>query len=235
MYHNRFLKIKTSKELLGFYRKMSTSNNKNKDIMNLTKEDFWLFFKIYYKKVTNKVFIKSEEALQNLKPLALYFLKENEFCNCINLETNNSKPSLKKGLLIVGKVGNGKTTYMKVIREILKRTKNKTFVVKNCKQIVLEFESCNNQNDKAAFYNKYTRGVIMFDDIGSENKASNFGIVNVIKEILSIRYEKQLLTHGTSNLTLENIREKYDMRTEDRFYDMFNIVRFEGRSMRGLS
>lgn len=234
MKKTRISHTKSSKELLRILQlDLAQSKTYKKVTMNLSKELFWSLFKENYKIIKRKAFKLSPDAVNNLKPLALYFLQDKKFLDSKNLDAENSKPSLEKGLLLTGKVGNGKTSFMEAIKNVLSATGNKTFFIKNCKQIVLEFESCNNQNDKKYFYEQYLRGVILFDDLGSENKASNFGIVDVVKEILFLRDERQLLTHATTNLSISDLGERYDMRIEDRIYDMFNIINFQGKSMRG--
>jgi len=76
----------------------------------------------------------------------------------------------------------------------------------------------------------------MFDDLGSEIKASNYGKEDIFSRILELRYnefiKKGTKTYITSNLSFEDIKERYGVRVYDRCYQMFNQLELNGKSRR---
>jgi len=91
-----------------------------------------------------------------------------------------------------------------------------------------------------------------FDDIKTERHASNYGKVNLFKDILENRYNNRVQivkgvtkinkTFGTCNykegyegnteVALEEFGEMYGGRIYDRLFEMFNIIEFKGKSFR---
>jgi DNA replication protein DnaC len=74
---------------------------------------------------------------------------------------------------------------------------------------------------------------LFIDDIGSEPVYSHFGnSANIIGEIIIRRYEKGSLTHGTSNLSTDELKQLYGIRVYDRMREMFNDIIIKGESRR---
>lgn len=76
-------------------------------------------------------------------------------------------------------------------------------------------------------------GVIMIDDIGTESVSFNYGErVNAFFELVDYaeRFGKFLVI--TSNLTKQEIIEKYGERTLDRLRKLCRLVQFKGESLR---
>jgi DNA replication protein DnaC len=73
----------------------------------ISKSQLWnMFLKTFYKKYGYH-FIENEETIMNIKILFYYFLKDEEFFKCENLRGDLTKPSFKKGVLIIGGYGLG--------------------------------------------------------------------------------------------------------------------------------
>lgn len=209
----------------------------------ISKEWLWKNFLVNYKELNGKDFIQTDETLENIKAIMYYFLKDDNFFFCKNVNPL-SKPSFEKGLLIVGSYGNGKTSVMTAIEKTLKGIKGYNFKTYNTKEVVKMFESITVESElsKRDFDNKMNYGIKMFDDLKSERDASNFGKVNLLAEILEIRYLNKKLTYATMNFkqgfegdlekAVDEIAEKYGDRVYDRVYEMFNIIEFKGKSFR---
>ncbi|MCG8213581.1 hypothetical protein J2Q11_12365 [Tenacibaculum finnmarkense genomovar finnmarkense] len=207
---------------------------------------FSKFVKEYF--IQNKrKYILEGDYLNNLKPIFFYFLGDFEnFIKCKNVLNNDDcVPSLDKGLLIVGDFGNGKTSTMEAFAEILKRTKKK-FKVIGTKEAVTKFSFLKNDNEgQEKFYKELINRSYLFDDLLKEDKASSYGKVNLIEQVLEEKQRKKVLTHATLNYkivdgetirdietAIEQLGDSYGGYLYDRVFSMFNIIEFKGGSLR---
>lgn len=227
---------------LVFNKKKSVSQK----VMNLTnkfsKNKMWkMFLHTFYKKYGYD-FIRNEKTIQNIKILFYYFLQDEEFFKCENLRGDISQPSFQKGLLIIGGYGLGKTDYFAIFEEIFKYYSDLRFKCYTAESLVLKYEHCTSAVEKDYFFKDVSRPKMFIDDLASERFASNYGKVDVIKDVLSNRYNKRLLTYASCNYTnsdqcskktLEDLGSHYGPRIYDRFFEMFNIIEFKGKSYRG--
>lgn len=217
-------------------QKKAMKSNKNYDKGQLWKKFLKKFYEIHAKH-----FKQDEEAIKNIKVLFHYFLQEKEFFECENLRHDISEPSFGKGLLIIGGYGLGKTDFFKVFEAIFNDYPDLRFKFFTAKGLVRDFEKCQTPLDKEHFFKNTERKQIFIDDINSESKASNYGKRDVIEEILYNRYDYRLRTFVTCNYTtpdncalrtLEDLGKRYGGRIYDRFFEMFNIIEFKGKSLR---
>jgi len=228
-----------SEEAIKYLKNIGVNKYINKK--QITKD--WLFkeFDKEYFRQNNVRYSRTKESLENIKPLIYYFIGDIEnFKKCINV-SSLSKQSFNKGLLIIGGYGNGKTSVMKTIENVLKKT-NITFKGYPANDVITMYEACQNANEKDVFYKKMNNGTRYFDDILTERIASNYGKNNLFKDIFEIRYEKKMRTYVTCNYKdntsddlkagLHQFGEKYGSRVYDRLFSMFNIIEFKGRSFR---
>lgn len=152
----------------------------------------------------------------------------------------------KKGLLICGNVGTGKTLSMNVMLKIFKN-----FQIVNTRYIVRDYfatkppASIIDLYGRDSFY-RNPAGVmdrnrpktICFDDFGLENvNVKNFGNEqNILEEIILDRYDEfrkcGMLTLATTNLSAKMIEETYGGRVRDRLREMMNYVTLTGESKR---
>ena len=76
----------------------------------------------------------------------------------------------------------------------------------------------------------------MFDDLGAEREASNYGKEDIFIRILEFRYEefkhREIKTFITTNYTLQDVKKRYGIRVYDRFKEMFNFIELDGESRR---
>lgn len=209
---------------------------------SITAKQLWELFKENFQEVNGRPFIKIDGiTIKNLEPLIYYFSKDKRFFECENL-LNISEPSFDKGLLIIGNFGNGKTSAMKVFEKIFKGIVGIGFKGFSANEVVTMFEKCSNEMARDEFDKTMWRGTRYFDDLKTERIASNFGKVNIFKEIIEERYNRKSKTYLTCNFkkdfpndidkALDEFEDKYEGRVYDRLFEMFNIIEFKGKSFR---
>lgn len=152
-------------------------------------------------------------------------------------EAEKRSLDLKKGILLSGPIGAGKSTIMALIKYFFQPTKQ--YQIKSTRDIAFEFE-----NEGYKVINRYSKNplnlsytspvtnIFCFDDLGIEQPQKHFGNeCNVMAEILLSRYDlfisKGIPTHLTTNLSASEIEEKYGNRIRSRMREMFNLVAFD--------
>lgn len=151
--------------------------------------------------------------------------------------------SLKKGLLLCGSVGTGKTTLMKAFRF----NKRRSFTVVSSRFIASKYAS-NGSNvideysgsllissSIETFYQ--TEIGVCIDDLGTEESKKNYGNQsNVLAEIILNRYDNSQIpwhyTHITTNLNATEIEQLYGTRVRSRLREMFNLIPMTGEDRR---
>jgi len=168
--------------------------------------------------------------LNNLEFLILYAIEDNK-------EAVKRKLDLRKGILLTGSIGCGKTSLMSLVKYFFQP--GKQYQIKSTRDISFEFEK-----DGYKVINRYSKNppnlsyinpvpnIFCFDDLGIEQTQKYFGNeCNVMAEILLSRYDlfisKGIPTHLTTNLSASEIVEKYGNRVRSRMREMFNVVAFE--------
>ena len=142
---------------------------------------------------------------------------------------------LKKGILLSGPIGCGKTTFFHLMRNM--PTERKNFMMISTRQVVSEF-----MQSGFEVLATYSRGNLhteqrvpkhwCFDDLGTEATSKYFGNeCNVMAEILLTRYdlykEKGVITHITTNLTASEIQNMYGNRVRSRMREIFNLFGYK--------
>ena len=132
----------------------------------------------------------------------------------------------KKGLMIIGPPGVGKTVItMKVIPMILHIS---------YKRILSCFQSTELVNRKAYEDVMHYRNIVI-DDVGIEGVFNDFGNPHVVfSEIVDAIEKRGVLLIATSNLTIEEIKAKYGLRTYDRLRAHMTVVVSKEKSVRGI-
>ena len=171
-----------------------------------------------------------EENKTVIQALLKYFTGNPDF------ETSMEFPglSLRKGILLAGNIGTGKSMLMGILRDC--RLSGKHFGIKPCRELAQNFalegvrgiELC---GLRAVRYvnGRQKIGHMLFDDLGAEKPAVYYGnTVNVMEEILLDRYEHfikhGLLTHITTNKDLSELEALYGSRVVSRMHEMFNFL-----------
>lgn len=132
--------------------------------------------------------------------------------------------SRKRGLLLCGTLGNGKTTMLKSIKSLLE-IRAEYFDA----QSVFNFVKQNK-----TFPDILKSSVLLIDDLGVEPPSFNdFGEVRYpLAELLTSRYNQNLPTVIATNLTFDQIGEVYGDRLKDRMREMFAIIIYREPSYR---
>jgi energy-coupling factor transporter ATP-binding protein EcfA2 len=173
-----------------------------------------------------KIYQEDHELI--LKLLA-YFTNNQQACQKFSI-------SLRKGLMLSGPVGCGKTSLMRLFNTLL--LPQFKYQVKPCRDISFEFNRDGYTVIHKYSTNSYSRGqhkIYCFDDLGTENHLKFYGVeCNVMAEILLSRYDQFTLhglpTHLTTNLTSMDIEEQYGKRVRSRMREMFNLLAFDAGS-----
>ena len=143
----------------------------------------------------------------------------------------------KNGMMLCGTCGNGKTTFIKAAQKLFNLFRlpdnynNSTFGIKliTAKDIVYLYKS----NFKS-WKDLAKSPMIVIDDLGCEpTELLDFGNVsNPVIDLLSIRYDEQLTTLISTNLTPAEIRAKYGDRIADRLNEMVERIHFDNATFR---
>lgn len=145
----------------------------------------------------------------------------------------------KVGLLIMGEPGNGKTTLLRSMRDLINRLHESARASEEKKLIIVDALEIGKagRDDKsgAPYLKKLQREELLgIDDVGLDSAIVNSyaNLNSPMEELLTFRYDKQLFTIITTNLTPKQIREKYGDRMADRFNEMFDRIVFENNTYR---
>ena len=140
------------------------------------------------------------------------------------LTTSNSKDSL----LIVGSVGNGKTTLLKSVKIYIDNLHKCDYWVtfQTAKELYKNFD--------IAPTNPYKHPLYIIDDLGAEpTERIDFGnTVTPMIDIICYRYNRDLPFIATTNIDFYEIENKYDLRIKDRLIEMCDILFIEEDSYR---
>jgi DNA replication protein DnaC len=188
-----------------------------------TAEELFAMLEQYGYKFANK----SHET--QVKAMCCYFAKDGK----------RSPLDMKKGILLSGDIGNGKTSLM----QFFKSNQLQPFRIEKMLEVTSDYKISGeasmksySQNIKATpnIYGLDTVGYC-FDDIGTEEiPARHYAETkNVFAEIILNRYElPHNSTHATTNKDVKELETIYGSRVYDRMKEMFNVIIFEHESFR---
>lgn len=222
-------------------------------------ESFYDLFRSAFKFFQKKDFDESAnnyEARKLARTLCAYFGQRKSFLRS-PLLTVKSIPSLDKGIMMVGGYGIGKTAIMNTFHMMFKTAATYPVEVRDisgtiqifgrykmafgyhtANDLVKTYESLASPDEKKFFWDRLTNGTKYFDDIMTESTASNFGKVEIFKDIFEMRYTNSAKTlislnyAGSLDDTLDAFSDKYGERLYDRTFEMFNIIELKGESLR---
>ena len=166
------------------------------------------------------------------------FERNEHFDAQLNLIANYLTGGSKKfGLMFCGLCGNGKTTWAKALQLLVSGLNLKNpinnlyYVFPLCNAKDLAMRSKGNYND---WRNVMRYQLMIVDDLGTEpREVMEFGnVYTPLIDLITTRYEEQLYTIFTTNLTPTQLEEKYGKRIVDRLNEMVEKVVFENESYR---
>ena len=150
----------------------------------------------------------------------------------------------RKGLLLTGDYGTGKSTIMQILNKYLWFIGGRDsgdypiggFRIDSASYVATGFSMKGRDYLELYTYNGGIPRTICFDELGREPIPSkHFGTeLNVMQYILQCRYELryECKTHITTNLSIEEIQERYGAYIADRINEMFNVIELKGSSRR---
>ena len=144
-----------------------------------------------------------------------------------NIAEYLTSPALGKcGMMFCGLVGNGKTTMVKALNKATCWWSSmrgfdgeyKSFTIVTAKDVV-----------KGCVSVPQACELLAIDDLGEEPvERVEYGSVHTpLVDLLEQRYNRQLFTIITTNLTSQEIREKYGLRIRDRLREMMYKIDFK--------
>ena len=112
----------------------------------------------------------------------------------------------EKGFILVGDVGVGKTTCMKIVHRMFKDTPRKFRWINSSKlnDMLSEYSLL----EIKEMYGKKCMNDLMIDDVGLVSAQKNYGnVINVISEIIMERYDL-FISHGYRTYFTSNLRDR---------------------------
>jgi energy-coupling factor transporter ATP-binding protein EcfA2 len=164
--------------------------------------------------------------------LLAYFLQDESVAGAEGIDLN-------KGILLMGRIGCGKTSLMTLLRALAPESYRPQIV--SCRDISFEFgktgyDAIARYGRNAFFPYSSIPRVHCFDDLGVEQSMSFWGNnCNVMGEILLSRYDllisHKMITHVTTNLNSQELEEAYGNRLRSRMRAMFNLIGFDSATI----
>lgn len=157
-----------------------------------------------------------------------YFCQHPNFLNPENKTHHDvADYSFKKGIMMVGNVGCGKTEMITNFYEVLKRFQM-GFLIHSCLDIEESFATSGYEALK-----EYTKPFTkVFDDLGFDDVVKFYGneeriMIRVLEKRHRQFIDKGIISHFTTNLNGKLIKERYGERTHSRAKEMCNIINFD--------
>lgn len=144
--------------------------------------------------------------------------------------------SSKFGILLCDECGNGKSTLLNAFQQLQNflSIPNPDGQGNYGIQITDKYVTCLGRTDYKAFIQLMQKEMLGIDDLGTEpQEVMDFGnIVTSVIDLLTKRYDEQLFTIITTNLTPKEIREHYGGRIAYRLNEMVEKIVFKNDSYR---
>lgn len=187
-----------------------------------TAEVMFRYMKYISSKVYEKELLVNEQTKKLISVVCLFLSEDKRF------ETDYGY-SLKKGLLIRGISGLGKTYTVQCVAD---NELNPVHIIS-----VLEIQEVIKSTGEYKI-DMQGRKVLYLDDIGTEEPViTHFGTkipwVKNFLELYYMKYKKYNRLIVSTNNSFQEIEDKYGFRVRSRAKDMFNIIDVEGEDLRG--
>ena len=200
---------------------------------------------------TSKEYFKWPLTQQQAEDLLLAaYMAEVESRNRVYIDDSNTRNNISRiarhlvapkkfGLMLAGTCGNGKTSLLKAIQSATNFL-NLKYEVRSDKEEKIAISiidvkdiiaNCKDYQIMEVYKKTPYLGI---DDMGKEPKeVLDYGnVCNPVIDLIEYRYNKQLTTFITTNLTPEEFKDKYGERITDRFREMIEKIVFNDGSYR---
>jgi energy-coupling factor transporter ATP-binding protein EcfA2 len=191
----------------------------------------WKFIHAKGIEIYGPKFILHEKDGPIITKLMVYFLQDKTLAKQLEID-------LYKGIMLTGPVGCGKTSLLNLMRHLLPAECR--YAIKPCREIAMAYSQDGYeviQRYTRLSFNPYTQAplTVCFDDLGLESPVQYFGnLCNTMAEILLSRYDhfthQKMLTHITTNLSAQEIQDRYGLRIRSRCRELFNLIAFNNNS-----
>lgn len=152
-------------------------------------------------------------------------------------------PNGTPGLMLCGLYGNGKTTLAIALAWLIgyitkceygysKMANVKFYTAKDICRLCAASEKFKEQYDQ--YDDIFREPMIIIDELGEEpREVMVYGMIHTpLIDLIGERYAQQRMTIITTNLNVDELKEKYGERIYDRFTEMITSVIFENESYR---
>lgn len=142
-------------------------------------------------------------------------------------------PAYRSTLFLQGTVGSGKSTILRALHALYSTLKESTRLC-TAKDICNQYRRL--RDDDPNLYEGYKTILTLFlDELGTEPvKFLYYGAeYTPIHDLIDYHYNRQLTTIITTNLSMDQLNERYGQRIRDRFDEMCSVIQFSAPSYRG--
>ena len=147
---------------------------------------------------------------------------------------------LTRGVGLLGPTGTGKTKTMEILNEFIREDQISYFRFGELRPFNFKILSV---NELIADFGKRgwdaldewsVRNVLCIDDFAAEDQPAKYygNEVDVLGKVIEERYRLRKITHLTSNIKHEAIKDKYGDRVSSRMNEMFNFLKLIDRNFR---
>lgn len=168
-----------------------------------------------------------KEDLPLVTAMAAWMLRDEDAATQLHID-------LKKGILLSGPIGTGKTQLMELMRCLA--TDDVEYNVHNCAKIAHDFGRTGIKSLHPFTYGCLERPVkhsphCCFDDLGKEIATKFYSnACDVMQQIILLRHalfiSNGIITHATTSLTMREIEFRYGADCRSKMRDMFNKISF---------
>lgn len=221
-----FEKARNEKHSLALAKKYWKEVYTEKPVPHYTTEEVLMRFHERASQLSGRKFIIDNHNKEIIQKLCLYFSGSDE------MQDYGLDP--KKGIMLVGGVGCGKTTIMKAFMV----NQHQSYMLVPARKVSYQFaergfpviDDYVKVERMPANMFKQTELGICFDDLGTEEERKHYGDkINAMTEIILSRYDNVSfkMTHITTNMNAQVIGETYGDRVRSRMREMFNLLYFD--------
>lgn len=211
---------KLAQEALKFRQERTNVGGK----IDVSPQEFGLAMMQIYKQINREDFLLFQEHRWMFNRICMYFTGDKKF-ESLNPGIFNPY-SLEKGLFLIGPVGSGKTTMLKLARTIL-NLRLQGFLHKVANEIEIDFT--NRGFDTITELSKSKR--LYIESVGLENKdAGNYSNSGFMIQLFDSRHRLWenfgYQTHFCSNLSMKMFQERYGEHCKSRIMQMCNVISY---------